>query len=384
VTAPTRHKEGFNYPVNGLRGLCVLLVFIYHVFNAGLLPDLTGTPLGDAISYFFRSFRCGVEMFFMISGYVIVNSLRRHANVRAFMLDRALRIFPAWIPVILVLFAASAVLGVGALQHADAVRTLVVFVANFFFLQPFVPMTVLHPAAWSISYEWVFYLMAGAVVALHRRLNRTNALTVLWGIVAVLLLAAFPRGLFFLPGVIIALSEQRVRRYAPRFRFPGVALLVFLVTWEALHAVAEYDAFSVVRSPQAWVYVLLAFVSALYFISAVVIGAGASTRALCLRGFQLLGDVSYSFYLWHPLCMFVVKRMVRTWVLPHYGSWVATAVFALLSFAVALTLSYASRQLIEVRVTRSFKSWLKPSAVRSPPQIAGSRRLSESAIAVRE
>ena len=56
----------------------------------------------------------GVELFFMISGFLIPASLVRHASVGKFFYDRALRILPVFVVLHLVLFVA----GPGPLAHA--------------------------------------------------------------------------------------------------------------------------------------------------------------------------------------------------------------------------------------------------------------------------
>src|SRR4051812_30356131 len=99
----TRRHEG----VHALRGACVLAVFAYHVLNSRLPPSPAG-EIDAVLRWLGESLRYGVEVFFMISGYVIVQSLRRHATVGAFLRDRALRIFPLWLPIALALVAAAA------------------------------------------------------------------------------------------------------------------------------------------------------------------------------------------------------------------------------------------------------------------------------------
>ena len=73
--------QGFNVALNGYRGLCTVFVFVYHLGNAGVIPFPHGDVLRDGITYVWSALRYGVEMFFMISGFVILGSLLRHATV---------------------------------------------------------------------------------------------------------------------------------------------------------------------------------------------------------------------------------------------------------------------------------------------------------------
>src|ERR1043165_6713290 len=92
----------FNPAVNGYRGLCALLVFVFHCGSAGVIAWPSGSLLADSGAWLWSACRYGVEMFFMISGFVILGSLLRHASVQASLQDRVVRIFSAWVPTLIV------------------------------------------------------------------------------------------------------------------------------------------------------------------------------------------------------------------------------------------------------------------------------------------
>lgn len=364
ASGPERPRGGYNVAINGLRGLCVLMVFGYHVYNAGLLPKMGSSPLALVTDFCLSSLRYGVEIFFMISGYVIVRSLRRHATVGAFLVDRVLRIFPAWLPVHFALCLGGSLTGVRVFESSGWA---IPFFANLVFLPPLLPLPNTHPASWSISYEWLFYFGAAALVVLRRQRSTTSI--VLWGLSAALLLLAFPRGLFFLPGVLMALLPRRPD--LGRARLAPLALLLFLLAWRGVgQDFASFDGFRMVRAWHTSLWLCpLALLAATYFIGAVCFSNGPTTAALRLRPFQLLGDVSYSFYLWHPVVMFGVKKVVTAVILPHTGPVVATACFAALSFAIALPISVSSRRLCEVRAAAAVRAWLYPRATAAATRV---------------
>jgi peptidoglycan/LPS O-acetylase OafA/YrhL len=364
----------YNLSVNGFRGLCVLLVFGYHVFRSGLPPDITGSPLGAATAYFLGSWRCGVELFFMISGYVIVNSLRRHASLKAFLVDRVLRIFPAWLPVHVAICVGGALTGWKVFADTGAADWLVLFFANLLFLPPLIPVRVTHPASWSITYEWIFYLLAAAMVAIRRYLTRRTLVIVSWTVVAGLLLLAFPRALFFLPGVFVALNEDKLRRHVHAFRYPAIALLVFLITWQATGSKATFEGFVPAALTNARAFApIVALLAGTYLMSAVCLSAGTLSTWLRTQTMQLLGNISYSFYLWHPVTMFAVKKVVIALVLPRFGPATATACFAIASFAAALSISIVSRDLVEVKLTKRLRERLKARSQPTVPACAEPR-----------
>ena len=351
------NKGRFNCSINGLRGMCVMLVFIYHVYNAGLYPAHSGVPaiVLRVGGYVLSSFRYGVEMFFMISGYVILKSLRRHETLSSFLLDRVFRIFPAWLPVYLVLCCGGLLTGQRAFH--DHAKWLIV-VTNLVFLPPLIPLPGIHPASWSISYEWLFYGCAALLVAAQRIQART-LLWFGWLVVAIGLLT-FPRALFFIPGVIAALREERGGGKRALARFPILSLTGFLLTWRATGIEgAGLEGRGYLLSSSRLALATMAVYCGYQFISSIAQSAGGISVLLSAKLCQRLGDVSYSFYIWHPVAMFAVKRFVISRA-TDVGSVKAVVLFASLSFAVAFPAAVLSRSLVEVRLTK----WVKRGLAR--------------------
>jgi len=362
-------KNSFNPYINGFRGFCVLLVFAFHVTNSGLISvSALPTPSRDAFLFFTSSWRYGVELFFMISGFVIVNSLRRHNNIPAFLMDRCIRIFPVWVPVNFCIFVLASLLGWKYFASTTLADKLWIFVANLFLLPPLIPTPVVHPASWSLTYEWLFYLCAAAAFSLSLRqtVKRPPSMWILLCVLVACLLMLLPRALFFLPGVIVALSWSSWKEERRLLRFPWLSLLVFLVAWRMVNLDEARPTTVAIMQILSWpgiLYASLAFIAGLHLFACVCNGSGA-TRWLQHTSMQVLGNISYSFYLWHPIVMFAVKKGVTQWLLPRAG-WVwSAAIFALLSFVIAFVISSLSCRLIEQRLAKQLRAWSKkPTSV---------------------
>lgn len=382
-------RDGFNAAINGFRGLCVLLVFVYHVANSNLPGSLTelaaGQGVAAALAFIAGSTRYGVEMFFMISGLVIIGSLRRHQNAKAFLRDRCIRIFPAWVPLCLLMFVVGLALKWRFFATIDATQGTLILFGNLLLLPPLVRLPMLHPATWSVTYEWLFYVVAASGFWLWyssparngESLNRESmvksvAWTVLWTAGVVVTLYFMPRGIWFIVGVMVALgwtpwSVKSMQRHS-WLHTPWLSMLVFLWACRMLNFdAADPGAHTLAEVGNGYnaLYMLLAFVAALHFFS-VLAADNTASRALYTRPMQLMGDISYSFYLWHPIVMFAVKPMVSRWVLPHAGVEVAVAVFALLSMLLSLMVSWLSYRWLEQGVGR----WLRSrtvATVAAPP-----------------
>lgn len=368
--ALSAHAGAFNANVNGLRGLCVALVFVFHIASSGLPP----VPAADStwqllLAYGVGCMAHGVEIFFMISGYVIVLSLRRHASVGAFLVDRCLRIFPLWMPMALLIGVLWPWLGAQALPQPDALGWLAVVAANLLLLPPLLPLPILHPASWSLTVEWLFYLAAAGVATLSQWSRLPQP--VRWSVVAVLATWALwemPVALCFLIGVAVALAP---RWLTPPRRWQALAapaLVLFLLLWRSVDAAA--------LTTGADLGSLLQHGQALALLGALLTGA-VGLACLCAPGsnampllrtavLQRLGTISYSFYLWHLLVMFAAKRIVlRVWP-DGQGSWTATFVFAALSLVLSWALASLSWHWLEQAFGRALRRRL--GLVRSAPR----------------
>lgn len=340
--------------IHGLRGACVLAIFVYHVVNSGLLPP-AASQLTELLRWLADGLRYGVEVFFMISGYVIVQSLRRHDNVVSFLRDRVLRIFPLWLPL-----ALAMLLGVllWSQLSGSTVRTLpsaLTLLPSLLILAPVLPVPGIHPAQWSLCYELFFYAFCAV---LWRVRSGTVWLRLLCLVPACIFVLLFPRALFFIPGALVALYEPWLRARSTWFRLGWIGLPLAWVAW--LSTGAEDASLSrtlvdFAREGHGWA-VLAAFAgAALFFVWVVLFRARSTGMVLASRAMQWLGTISFSFYLVHPIVMGVVKRLMLATL--HADVWTLVAVFSLVSFAIACVASALTWTYLEVGLRRWLLSW---------------------------
>ncbi|HET8936175.1 MAG TPA: acyltransferase [Polyangiales bacterium] len=365
-------SSGFNASLNGYRGFCALLVFFFHSGNAGVISTV---ELGGVTDYLATSLRYGVEMFFMISGYVIVGSLQRHASISEFLMERIIRIYSPWVPALVSVSVICAVFHAKMFAHVSASEGLGLFLVNLLLLPPFVSTPLVHRGSWSLTYEWVFYLAAAIGALLLRRPTRELRIGI-WLLVCAGFVCMFPRATFFVTGVLVFLYGDWFERRRQWLRFPWLSMLLFLVAWrftevdEAALSITYLDFLRDYR----WLAALVAFIASLHMFASVAFHGSRQLAFLDSRAFQLIGNVSYSFYLWHTLVMSVVKRIVTPYVVPHVGLALGFCIFVAVSGVVSLALSWASWTLFEVHVAKAvhrFRTNLKPlqsSELRPSPE----------------
>ena len=262
----------------------------------------------------------GVDVFFVISGYLITGILLREIEAGSFSLlsfyDRRIRrIFPALFAVIIATLAVGAlVLLPGDYQQTGMSALYSSFsLANFFFLRNtsyFDPaaetMPLLH--IWSLAVEEQFYIVWPLLLALLAWLfsNKRQALIFVCAILAVgslawsiYLVGENPKAAFYLPharawelgfGAILALVPQTVWPRSPAVaQVAGVGGLG-LILFGAI-TLTEDSAFPGGNAlfPVVGAALLVAPWNAPSLVR----------RALCLGPLVFLGQISYSLYLWH-------------------------------------------------------------------------------------
>lgn len=242
-----RDRAGFNRTIHGARGVFACFVLLFHVVNSGL-PTWPMWTLGP-VDFVLRTSAYGVELFFCISGFVIVGTLRRAAGPWGFMEDRFIRIYPVlWttILVIVVLGAISGDHGFGAVatRPMDWLQTMAwLLPVNLLGLPGVIRWFNIHPAAWSLSYELFFYGLC-AVAWLCRRHLAMRPTLLMMAPIAIVLIVLRPRGMLFLPGVAVALGLGRWRPLARLGRYPIPFLLAFLLLWQAIQFLSPGEAFN--------------------------------------------------------------------------------------------------------------------------------------------
>lgn len=143
---------GRGFPaLDGLRGLACLMIFNVHFFAQHSQSDyfLASRGLAWQALRTLHSGSHGVDIFFVISGYLIYGSLARtRPSLRAFLLGRYKRLLPVALAV-----------NVPALFWIDANWREVI--DNLFFLSIFSGTRLVTFVTWALVYEMYFYILCG-------------------------------------------------------------------------------------------------------------------------------------------------------------------------------------------------------------------------------
>jgi peptidoglycan/LPS O-acetylase OafA/YrhL len=174
------NRKEFRWDIQGLRALAVLSVVLYHIAPM-YLP-------GGFI---------GVDIFFVISGYLIIGHIWKDLNLNTFKLtkfysSRIKRLFPAFFTTIVIssIFAYIYLLPNEFNDYALSVYFSILYISNFWFYTKsgyfdgeLDYASLLH--TWSLSVEEQFYIVFPVLLLLIYRKQKQNLVPILLVILAV-------------------------------------------------------------------------------------------------------------------------------------------------------------------------------------------------------
>jgi peptidoglycan/LPS O-acetylase OafA/YrhL len=324
AVSPSHRLQGIQL----LRGVAAMLVVFHHF-------SIMAKAHGDAGSFLHRAHlaefgACGVDMFFCISGFVMMVAATTELGQGRFqavdfLIRRVLRIMPLyWIVTTILVVAVvtaplwSAGLGPGLeLPFPDPSNNPGNLLQSYLLLPAFFPgTTTVAPlvfTGWTLSYEFYFYILIAAAALLwteSRSILAALALVILalclaariapFPKTALRLFLANPVVLEFVFGAAVFVLLQRLKR--------GAAICV------ALGATA--------LAATALVHVAGAARVAFWGVPSALLlfGVAAGERRLpAPRLLLLIGDASFSLYLIHIVPVFVFVSCLRSGLLkgPH-------------------------------------------------------------------
>lgn len=358
--------DGYRRDIDGLRAIAVVAVVAYH---AGM-PGVSGGFVG-------------VDVFFVISGFLITGLLLRElgATGSISMADFYMRRIRRLAPALVVVLAAVLLLGaiyltpVGGEQQGLAKSTIatLALASNLYFASTtggyFDEAAEMQPLlhTWSLSVEeqfylvWPAFLLFGARAALRRETDLVRRMTVALAAVFFFSLSLsiattslhaqfsfyspFTRAWEFAAGGLVLLFVQETRvpvSLARALSWIGVGLVVYSV-W-AFDSGMPFPGY-------------LALVPVLGAVAIIVGGervpATLTNRILSSKPFVFVGLISYPLYLWH----WPILVIARINAVDGIESWEAGGLCALATALAALTYRYVEQP---VRYRRA--SWFASRA----------------------
>lgn len=302
--------------LDGLRGIAALAVLLYHFdFTSGHLAAYGAL---------------GVELFFVISGFVMLMTLEKLGSVREFAIGRMARLYPAYLASVLI----TGVVLLAFPEYPRYAPDLGSVLVNATMLQKFVGVRDIIDPYWTLAFELWFYVVIAALFAL-KRTDRIDLIALVW-----------IGGLFACRAAALNGSDGGLYHsalfqllYVPQFGHLFIAgLMIYRITTSrgtltTLLALGGAALCAVSGRPD-WTQIppLTYLIANVLLIATVWAAACNRLPLLGWRPFVWLGACSYSLYLFHMPVFLITKRALAPF---GFSGWTVAAVAVVASLAVA-------------------------------------------------
>ena len=304
-------KPQFREATNLLRGICALAILIFHyqhffyVGTSSTIFDRSSLPFYFIFSLFYDSGYLAVQIFWCISGLIMTHSYvnRKHTSAKEFAVARFARLYPLHIFTLLV---------VAALQKISFHRLKIFqiygcnnflhFLFNLFFVQSwgFEKGYSFNGPTWSVSLEILIYIVFFFVISSLARFRVLVPIAVLMIYklsVNIELISPFRNCLaYFFFGVGVYFCSTFVIEKFSR----SLIVLILVIEAFVFLALRNLDLISFDSGGNGYIWGS-AF---LVFLVAQIDGSRLSPLLIKAR---MLGDLSYSVFLWHVPIQIMIK-----------------------------------------------------------------------------
>lgn len=310
IVSPSHHTNNFDV----IRLVAALFVLITHSFQLSGRFHTESELVEQFSRHYFPLSYFGVGIFFIISGYLISQSLYRSSSAFDYLKKRAARIFPGlFVMVLLTIFALGPLFTTLRLSAYFTSSETYTYLKNclLFKTQPYLPgvflnnptTPVVNGSLWTLVYEFSFYLVLLFCYQVgFLRFKLLNLALFIIGVSAFSLLKHIPIYYNYYPSInmspgdlirflLFFWSGVLAFLYKDRINYTGYGALIAVVIGIGLIYFRQYDLFS------SLVYILLPY---LIFYLAYIPGS--------LNGFARYGDFSYGIYIYsYPVQQVIVS-----------------------------------------------------------------------------
>jgi peptidoglycan/LPS O-acetylase OafA/YrhL len=279
------------YELDAIRGIAALMVVLFHYTIR--YSEIYENPIDPLFSFPFGEY--GVQLFFIVSGFVIFLTLNRTTNSIDFIVSRFSRLYPVyWFSVVFTFIVVFLFSLPG--REVDVQTALI----NLTMIQKWLGVENVDGVYWTLALELSFYIIMYCLF-ITKQLKRIHLISIIWLIIiigskffeeinnvnihgAIKLLFLLEYGNLFIAGIMFYKIMHERRN------------LDFVVLCMSL--IAEY-----------YLHGNTVFLIALYFVLFFLFATG-NLRILSIKPLMYLGTISYSLYLIHQNVGYIIIRQL--------------------------------------------------------------------------
>lgn len=312
-----------------LRFLAAIAVVIFHyAFRGYARGDMSTMPyplLAESAKYGYL----GVELFFMISGFVILMTASNN-NLKAFFISRAVRLYPAFWVCCTLTFLIT--LAIGQPRYT---ANLYQYIINMTLLSDFMGVPSIDGVYWSLFVEIKFYLMISILLG-FKKLEKIETYLVLWLLISAtaevftfekmrsILITDYSA--FFIAGATFYII------WSKGFTKTRVLLLMGALALASYTAIVWAELLETKYSTQFNPLIVCSIII-LFFMTFFLIATN-KTAAIGALNWTTLGALTYPLYLLHQMIGFMIFNIAYPAVNPHILLWGTTALMIGASYIV--------------------------------------------------
>lgn len=338
--------------VQNLRGFASLIVVLFH-----LQIWLSDTDSHISVSRFlFGNGAFGVDLFFIISGFIICHATERNENnmTAKYIIRRLFRIYPVYFVALTFVYLAY------SYQEPieNYLNALLIMQRDYSLRAPFFGYNMLYPA-WTLSFEILFYtIFLVSMIISHTYRSLICSLFIVFSFF-VLQLSLSGR---------VSLNAELTPAYSGDFAIPLIRMLSTPMLVEFVVGVVFFHVYKWMLNNRADFYKYIAvacivsslvlylfyhtynhglsqrgLIATLMFLGFLIIEAnGVKLKSKVLSFF---GDISYSLYLSHVITIKIIVDLLDSLSMIEFKSGPSYMLFVL---AICILVAYISHKLIEV------------------------------------
>jgi peptidoglycan/LPS O-acetylase OafA/YrhL len=325
-----------------LRFIAAMMVVFYHYAFRGYAADnMTSMPY-LSIAPLAKYGYLGVELFFMISGFVILMTAS-NGNLKKFFVSRVTRLYPAFWICCTLTFIATLLLGNG---HFSATPSQ--YLINMTMLGEFINVPSIDGAYWSLFVEMRFYALI-AILMYFNKIAKVETYLIGWLAISVLFeivpvyklryIFLVDYSAYFIAGATLYLIWSK--SLSPS-RTAVLTASWGLAIYQALQSLAKFQTTYKSTLDMATVIVIITLFFVILFM--------VSTRKTGVLGngsWTVLGVITYPLYLIHQNIGFMLFNWMHPQLNVHLIFWG--------TLMAMLFISYLIHSLFEKRIAKTVK-----------------------------
>lgn len=350
-TSPKRYEE-----LDALRGIAALMVVFFH-FTLGRPEAKLGFKLGTT----------GVDLFFIISGFVIFMSLTKVKTSLDFVINRVSRLYPTYWTCVTFTFILLSINSIYLYKGAGQID-LIQYLGNMTMFQFYLKIPDLDGPYWTMIIEMIFYI--GILFLFHFKMLKYLNITGIGASIFVVIITSFWGEILFIKRIINGIP---LLQFIPLF-FAGTIfykiytgksrilenysiLIICLVCQILLYNYSGRSYLFISQNEYALMLTLYFFLFTLF--------VNGRLKFIVSKTTLFFGKISFALYLIHQYLSigFIIPILTNTF---QVNFWIAALLFALpLIIGSAAFITYY----IEVPLSKRMKEKLRKKLIFRPARL---------------